>query len=140
MIYRGLWIICRTCLFPIRLPSGRKTPLPRNGLNPGPAVLVACPVCAHVRPYQRAELKAVSFRIPDPFRHKRAVLYAIEVGCVKPRCHTETTIYAVAAKDVSVASLLEVWKYWVIHARCGGHGFKLPPRRTWSVRSVHGVG
>jgi hypothetical protein len=140
MIYRGFWIICRTCLFPIRLPYRRKTSLPRKRSNASRMVLLACPVCAHVRPYQAAELKTVRFRIPDPFRRKEAVFYAIDAGCSRPRCDVVATIYAVAATTVSVASLLELWKHWVIHAHCEGHSFKPLPHQTWTVRGVHGIG
>jgi len=137
MTYRGFWIICRTCLFPIRLPDNLSR---RTGLNPSRTILLACPVCAHVRQYRGAEVKIVAFRIPDPFRQKRAVLYTVDVPCGIPRCEGTARIFAVAATSVSVASLLELWKHWVIQATCQGHSFRPLPRRTWAVCGVHEVG
>jgi hypothetical protein len=133
MIYRGFWIVCRTCLFPIRLPYLPGTSFRRNGPSASRTILLACPVCAHVRQYRGTEVKIIAFRIPDPFRQKRAVLYTVEVPCGIPRCDGTARIYAVAATTVSVAWLLELWKHWVIHARCQGHSFKPLPRRTWVV-------
>jgi len=137
MIYRGFWIVCHTCLFPIRLPyvSGKRSQ--GSGIDAGRPLLLACPVCAHVRQYRRVEIKAVAFRMPDPFRQKRAVLYAVEVPCGIPRCDSMARIYAVAATSVSVALLMELWKHWVIHARCQGHSFKPLPSRAWSVCGIH---
>jgi hypothetical protein len=140
MIYRGFWIVCRTCLFPIRLPYVSGNPSRRSGLNASRTLLLACPVCAHVRQYRRAEVKVVAFRMPDPFRQKRAVLYTVEVPCGIPRCDGTARVYAVAATTVSVALLLELWKHWVIHTRCQGHSFKPLPRREWAVCGVHEEG
>jgi len=84
-------------------------------------------------------MNMVAFRIPDPFRRKTAVLYTVEVPCRIPRCDKTARIYAVAATSLSVASLLELWKHWVIHARCQGHYFKPLPRKTWVVCSVHAL-
>jgi len=139
MIYRGFRIICRTCLFPIRLPYLARTSFRRNQPNPSRTILLACPVCGHVGQYRRAELKIVAFRIPDPFRQKRAVLYTVEAPCGIPRCEATARIYAVAATSVSVAALLELWKHWVIHARCQDHPFKPLSRRTWAVCGVHEI-
>lgn len=140
MTYRGLWIVCRTCLFPIRLPRLLGAPPGHNGPNPTLETLLACPVCAHVRKYRRANVKIIAFRIPDPFRQKRAVLYTVEVPCAIQGCDGTARIYAVAAASVTVALLLEVWKHWVIHARCPGHSFRPLPRRTWVVHGVHDAG
>jgi hypothetical protein len=67
------------------------------------------------------------------------VLYMVEVPCGIPRCDGIARIYAVAATSVSVASLLELWKHWVIHARCQGHSFRPLSRRTWLVFGIHEV-
>jgi hypothetical protein len=139
MTYRGLWIICRTCLFPIRLPYQPNSSSKRTWPNPNRRFFLACPVCAHVRAYREAKLERVAFRVPDPFRRKRAVLYAVEIGCRNPHCRVALRIYTVAAITVSVASLLELWKHWVIHAHCKGHSLKPLPSRTWRVSSVGGV-
>jgi hypothetical protein len=137
MIYQGSWIVCRTCLFPIRLPYISGNPSHGSGIHTGRPILLACPVCAHVERYRRAEVKAVAFRVSDPFRQKRAVLYAVEVPCGTPGCDGTVKIYAVAATTVSVALLMKLWKHWVIHARCQGHTFKPLPGRAWSVCGVH---
>jgi hypothetical protein len=137
MIYRGFWIVCRSCLFPIRLPYVSGDPSRRGGIQVRGTMLLACPVCAHVRQYRRVDVKAVVFRMPYPFRQKKALLYAVEVPCGIPRCDRRAKIYAVGATTVSVALLMELWKHWVIHARCQGHSFKPLPRRAWSVCGVH---
>jgi hypothetical protein len=134
MTHRGLWIVCRNCLFPIRLPSPLKRSLCLSGRN---RLLLACPVCVHIEQYRNAELRAVAFRgIPDPFRKKKAALYAVEVPCGVARCKGMTKIYAVAATTLSVVSLLELWKHWVIHARCRNHSFKPGRRGIWGVYGV----
>jgi len=135
VIYRGFWIVCRRCLFPIRLPSMLKT-----SRYPGPnRLLLACPVCVHVEPYSGAELRAIAFRVPDPFRQGRATLYAVEVPCDAPHCEGRARIYAVAATTLSVMSLLELWKHWVIHAPCRNHSFRAGRRWTWGVYGVRQV-
>jgi hypothetical protein len=136
MTYRGGWIVCSTCLFPIRLPHLSRRPFPRNWPQSGLTILLACPVCAHVRRYRGTEVETIVFRIPDPFRQKKAVLYAVEVQCGIPRCHGAAKIYAVAPTTVSIVSLLELWKHWVIHKRCEGHSFKPLPRRAWAIYGV----
>lgn len=140
MIYRGFWILCRSCLFPVRLPYQSQGIFIRDFSEQKRSVAFACPACGHVRCYRRADLKTVSFRIPDPFRRKKAVLYAIDLGCRNRHCQHTARIYAVAATTVSVASLLEVWKHWVIHVRCQGHPFRPLSRRTWGIYSVDGPG
>lgn len=138
MTYRGFWIICRSCLFPVRLPYGRQGLSVRNFPEQKRSITLACPACGHVRRYRPVDFKTVDFRIPDPFLMKRAVLYAVNVGCASPRCKNNARIYAVAARTVSVASLLAVWKYWVIHVRCQRHAFKPLSRRTWGIYSISG--
>jgi len=140
MIYRGCWIICSTCLFPIRLPYLPKTKFLHKWQHPTHAILLACPVCLHVGQYRKREFEMVAFRVPDPFHRKRASLYVIEVPCAIPHCDKTVKIYAVAAATVSVASLLKLWSHWVIRASsCRGHSLKPFPRRTWSVRPVDQV-
>jgi hypothetical protein len=136
MIYRGFWIICRNCSFPIRLPYEPHGVFVHGFSEQNSTVVLACPVCAQAVLYRRADVETVGFRIPDPFRSKKAVLYTVEVGCASSQCQNEVRIYAVAATSVSVASLLEVWRYWVIHLRCPGHPFKPRPRRMWGISSV----
>jgi hypothetical protein len=131
MMHRGFWIICRICLFPIRLPG--RAPFLRHESRRNPPVLLACPACAHVEQYQGVEFQVIQFRIPDPFRENRAVLYRVEVSCAMPNCESIAKIYAVAAESISVAALLQLWKYWVLQRRCQSHYFKLRPYRTWTV-------
>ena len=138
MICRGFWIICRNCLFPVRLPYERRGISVRKFPEQQRSIVLACPTCGHVRRYRPADLKTVDFRIPDPFLMKKAVLYAVNVGCASPHCTNNARIYAVGARTVSVASLLAVWKYWVIHVRCQGHFFKPLSRRTWGIYSISG--
>lgn len=133
MPYRGFLIVCHTCLFPIRMPDlwvEKASSI---------SILLACPACAHVEQYNASELKAVAFRFPDPIGQKRAELYVVEIPCAVSRCHGMARIYTVAATSISVSSLLEVWKYWVIHAHCHGHCFKARRRWTWGVYGVHQV-
>jgi hypothetical protein len=66
------------------------------------------------------------------------VLYAVDLGCANRHCQHIVRIYAVAATTVSLASLLEVWKHWVIHMRCQGHSFRPLSRRTWGIYSADG--
>jgi hypothetical protein len=134
MTYRGFWIVCRNCFFPIRLPSFlRKS----HGLNHPNRLLLACPVCAHIKRYRGAEVRAIAFRgIPDPFRQEKATLYAVEVPCSAPQCKRTARIYAVAATTLSVNSLLDLWKHWVIHAPCRNHSFKARQSWTWGVYGV----
>jgi len=136
MIYRGFWIICRNCFFPIRLPYEPQEIFVPSFSEQKSSVVLACPVCAQAGLYRRADVETVGFRIPDPFRLKKAVLYAVEVGCASSHCQNEARIYTVAATAVSVASLLGVWKHWVIHLPCQGHHFKPLPRRTWGIYSI----
>jgi len=138
MIYRGFWIICRNCLFPVRLPYERQRASVRIFPEQMRSIALACPACGHVRRYRPADLKTVDFRIPDPFLMNKVVLYVVSVGCATPHCRNKVRIYAVGAGTVSVASLLAVWKYWVIHVRCQGHPFKPLSRRTWGVYSISG--
>lgn len=137
MIYRGSLITCRTCLFPVRLPYGLRGTLDRSMSERKRSIVLACPACAHVRRYRRADLEAITFRIPDPFHLKKAVLYAVDAACATSRCGNTPRIYAVAATTVSVASLLEVWKHWVIHMHCQGHSFKPLSPRTWWIHSIN---
>ena len=140
MIYRGCWVVCRTCMFPIRLPYLPKKKLLRKWLDPSRTILLVCPVCVHVGEYQKREFQIIGFRIPDPFSRRRASLYAIEVPCAIRHCGKTARIYAAAAATVSVTSLLELWKHWVLRAPpCRGHTFKPFPRRTWSVSRVEEV-
>jgi hypothetical protein len=138
MTYRGFWIVCHNCLFPIRLPSVLKASL-WPGKNRSIPILLACPVCAHVEQYWGADLKAVAFRIPDPFRQEKAALYAVEIPCGVPQCEGTARIYAVAATTLSVMWLLELWRHWVIHAPCRNHSFKARRRWTWGVYGVRQV-
>jgi hypothetical protein len=133
--YRGYWIVCRNCWFPIRLPSLLKASLRLRNMG-SINILLACPACAYVEQYRARECKAVAFRIPDPFREAKATLYVVEVPCGISRCNRAARIYAVGAKTLSVASLLELWKHWVFHAPCRDHVLK--PRRpwTWGVYSI----
>jgi len=138
MTYRGFWIVCRNCLFPIRIPALLKTSLwPESSRSI--AILLACPVCAHVERYARSGLETIAFRIPDPFRQGKAALYAIEVPCGARHCEGMATIYAVAATTLSVMSLLELWKHWVIDAPCRNHSFKARRCWTWGVYGVQEV-
>ena len=136
MIYRGFWIICRDCSFPIRLPYEPHGVFVHTFSEQKSSVVLACPVCAQAGLYRRADVETVGFRMPDPFRSKKAVLYTVEVGCASSQCQNEVRIYAVASTSLSVASLLEVWKYWVIHLRCPGHPFRPLSRRTWGIFDV----
>lgn len=141
MIYRGCWVVCSTCMFPIRLPYLPKTTFVHKWRDPSRTILLACPVCVHVGQYRKAEFETVGFRVPDPFRRKRASLYMVEVPCAIPHCDKTARIYAVAAATVSVASLLELWRHWVIRvSSCRGHSFKPFPRRTWLVCRVDEIG
>lgn len=138
MTNRGFWMICRTCLFPIRLPypltsSRRRRP------HPSSKILLACPVCAHVLRYKGAQLETIAFRVPDPFRRKTAVLYEVEIECSVVRCRRPAKIYAVGATTISVARLVDLWEHWVIHARCPGHVFEPLPLRTWGARRVPAI-
>lgn len=81
-----------------------------------------------LRRHRRADLSTVGFRNPDPFRRKKAVLYAVDLGCASPHCENNAKVYPVAAITESVASLLDVWKRWVIHLRCPGHALRLSSR------------
>lgn len=139
MTYRGFWIVCRNCLFPIRLPMFLKTSLWLENSRSVP-LLLACPVCAHVERYGVTELKATAFQIPDPFRQKKVELYLVEVPCGVLHCKETARICAVAATTMSVCSLLELWKHWVIHSPCCGHSFKARRRpSTWGVYGFHRV-
>lgn len=138
MMYRGFWILCRSCLFPVRLPYEFPAILVHDFKEKKASAVLACPACGHVRRYRRADFKTVSFRIPDPFRLQKAVLYAVDLGCANRHCQHIVRIYAVAATTVSLASLLEVWKHWVIHMRCQGHSFRPLSRRTWGIYSADG--
>jgi hypothetical protein len=138
MTYRGFWIVCRNCLFPIRMPSLLETSLWAE--NSRSILLLACPICAHVEQYSRAGLKAIAFRIPDPFRQGKAALYAVEIPCGARHCEETARIYAVAATTLSVMSLLELWKHWVIHAPCRNHSFKLRRSWTWGVYGIRASG
>jgi hypothetical protein len=133
MTYRGVWIVCRYCLFPIRVPSLLKNSLSLSHSN---RLWLACPVCTHVDQYRRAELSAIAFRIPDPFQQEKATLYAVEVPCGVQHCEETNWIYAVAATNLSVTSLLELWKHWVIHAPCRNHSFMARRHWTWGVYSI----
>ena len=133
MTDRGLWIVCRTCLFPIRLPVVVKSSLAPSRSN---RLLLACPVCAHVGRYGGADLKAIAFRIPDPFCQEKANLYAVEVPCGIPHCEGKTRIYAVAASTLSLTMLLDLWKHWVIHSPCRNHSFRAGRCWTWGVYGV----
>ena len=133
MMYRGFWILCRSCLFPVRLPYKFPAIFVHDFKEKKASAVLACPACGLVRRYRRADLKTVSFRIPDPFRLKKAALYAVDLGCANRDCQHAVRIYAVAATTVSLASLLEVWKHWVIHMRCQGHPFRPLSRRTWGI-------
>jgi len=133
MTYRGFWIVCRYCLFPIRLPSLLKT---SAFVSRSSRILLACPVCAHVEQYSSTELRAIAFRIPDPFRRDKATLYAVEVPCRVPHCRGKTWVYAVAATSLSVTSLLEQWKRWIIHSPCRNHSFRARQCWTWGVYGV----
>jgi len=136
MTYRGFWIVCRNCLFPVRLPSLLKTSLSLSRSN---SLLLGCPVCAHVEQYSGAELRAIAFRIPDPFLQEKATLYAVEVPCGVLQCNGKARIYAVAATTLSVISLLEVWKHWAIRVPCRNHSFKARRCWTWGVYGVRQV-
>lgn len=135
MTYRGYWIVCHCCLFPIRLPHQLKASLcPEKSCSI--SILLACPVCAHVEHYDGTELKSIAFRVPDPFREEKAALYVVEVPCRIPRCKGTAKICAVAATSVSLTVLLELWKHWVIRARCRDHFLKPRQRWTWGVSAV----
>lgn len=135
MTYRGQWIICRNCLFPIRLPMLLEAAV-RLGETGSIPILLACPVCAYVEPYSGTELKATAFRIPDPFRQKKAALYVVNIPCRVPHCKRTARIHAVAATTLSVTSLLELWQHWVIHDPCSNHAFKARQFWTWGVYGV----
>lgn len=115
MAVDGCWIVCRTCRFPIRLP---RTLLSARPGTPIASFVLACPICGHVHKYGVSRLERVSFQIPDPFLHHRAVLYCVNVPCAASACPTQAEIFATAAEDVSVASLLTLWTSWTIHVRC----------------------
>jgi hypothetical protein len=133
MTYREFWIVCRNCLFPIRIPSLLKNFLSLSYSN---RLLLACPVCAHVEQYRGAEFRAIAFRIPDPFQQEKATLYAVEIPCGIPHCEGTIWIYAAAATSLSVRALLDLWKHWVIHASCRNHFFKARRCWTWGVYGV----
>ena len=130
MTYPGFWIVCCHCLFPIRLPHFEKT---WPCLEPAHSIpiLLACPVCGCVEQYGGTEFKAIAFRVPDPFLEKKATLYVVKLPCRVPHCDHMLRIYTVAATDISIASLLELWKHWVID-----HSFKPRGRWTWGVYGV----
>jgi hypothetical protein len=138
MMYRGFWILCPSCLFPVRLPYGSSRIFVHDFIEKKASAVFACPACGRVRRYRRADLKTVSFRIPDPFCLKKVVLYAVDLGCATQHCRESVRIYAVAATTISVASLLEVWKHWVIHVRCQEHPFRPLSRKTWGIYSISG--
>ena len=138
MTYRGCWIVCRNCFFPIRLPSFLKTPLCFENTRSIP-ILLACPVCARVEQHRRTDFEAIPFQIPDPFRLEKAALYVVEIHCGVQHCDGTARIYAVAATTLSVTSLLELWKHWKIQAPCRSHSFKACKSWTWGVYGVYPV-
>jgi hypothetical protein len=47
----------------------------------------------------------------------------------------ELAIYATAAADVSVATLVEFWKRWKVNLRCAaGHVFRMPKPAAWWIQ------
>jgi hypothetical protein len=130
--YRGFWIICRSCKFPIRLPNGQD-------VFPGRAdavrqIMLACPVCAHVHPYRSVNLERTHFRTLDPFIRSTAILYLVKFHCAFRSCSSEAAVRAVAASSISVAQLLGVWKFWRLHARCEtGHTLRAPDASDWVI-------
>lgn len=107
MMFRGFWILCRSCLFPVRLPYEFPAIFVHDFKGKKASAVLACPACGHVRRYRRADLKTVSFRIPDPFRLKKAMLYAVDLGCANRHCQHTVRICAVAATTVSLARAQE---------------------------------
>lgn len=131
--YRGYWIVCRNCKFPIRLPD---THAAFSGATRRPVrqILLACPVCANVHSYRAKSLETVQFCTPDPFRKGSATIYLAIFCCPVGSCRSKATVRAVAASTVSVARLLEVWKFWKMHVRCKtGHVLHVPNILTWVV-------
>ena len=130
--YRGFWIICRTCKFPIRLPDRLKM-----FTGPGDAVrhiLLACPACVHVHPYRARSLERTHFRTSDPFRQSAATLYLVRFHCAVRACPSEAAVRAVAANTTSLAQLMGIWKFWKLHARCeSGHTLRAPNVSDWVV-------
>jgi len=119
------------CRFPIRLPRTLLRASPTLSVS---RLILACPICGHVYEYRVSHVEKVKFQVPDPFLTRRAVLYDIAFPCAAPVCPTRAEIFAIAAEDVSVASLLTLWQHWTIHVRCR-EGHLLRPARiaNWAV-------
>lgn len=131
--YRGCWMVCLTCKFPIRLPEPkeRSSIVARRRIR---RILLACPVCANVHSYASNSLDAIQFRTADPFRNDSAILYRVLFRCAVGACRRQVAIHAVGATRVSVARLFGVWKFWNLHLRCKtGHLLHAPAQGTWVV-------
>ncbi len=130
--YRGFWIICRSCKFPIRLPDQKRILVAQHPA--GHQDLLACPVCANVHVYLAETLERTQFRTPDPFRRSAAIVYLVKFHCAVRSCRSEAAVRAVAATSISVAQLLGIWKFWKLHARCeAGHTLRVPNVSDWVV-------
>ena len=136
MIYPGVWIFCRNCLFPVRLPCSHGISI-RDFSRKRGALHWLAPLAGTYVVIVRQISKGSASEFPIP-RRKKAVLYAVDLGCANRQCQHTVRIYTVAATTVSVASLLELWKHWVIHMRCQGHPFRPLSRRTWGIYSAYG--
>ena len=142
MIYRGFWILCRSCLFPVRLPYQSQGHIYSRFLRAKAERRIRDgPACGHVRCYRRADLKTVSFRIPDPFRRKKAVLYAIDLGCRKPALPTHGQDIRGCGdnckRGVITGSLEALGDTCALSGACLSVRFHV---RTWGIYSVDGPG
>ena len=136
--YLGCWLECRNrnCGFPIRVPYSRKLTKSDTG-----AFSFACPVCLQVNAYERKHLRKVQFRIPDPYKSGKLVLFSAWLACAYKRCPGDLVVFTVAAADVSLAALLQLWKTWMVKIRCShGHRFRVPHVNTWWVQEEKKLG
>lgn len=99
--------------------------------------LFACPVCLQVKAYSKKDLQKVHFRTPDPYRAGKVVLYSVRLGCTLPRCSGEAVVLTVAAANVGLATLLQLWKAWKISYRCKEkHRLRPADRKTWWIEQA----
>lgn len=131
--YVGYWLEChnRNCGFPIRVAY---SPTPAKGRGKAASLLFACPVCLQVKSYEGKDFRRIHFRTPDPYKAGRLVLYSVHFGCGHGQCPTGVTVFTVAARKVSTAVLLHLWKNWKVNLRCKQHRFAMSDSRTWWIQ------
>ncbi len=139
--YVGYWLECRNrkCGFPIRVPYSPATVKKKNVLGPVAEApfLFACPVCLQVKAYNKRDLQKVNFRTPDPYRTGKVVLYNVHLSCALPRCSGEAVVLTVAAANVSLATLLQLWKAWKVNYGCKNkHRLRTADPKTWWIEQA----